>query len=148
MADNDYEGALDAARRAHSLALASRSVVDELLAGSRIIAAVLAAPDAVPTTECRQIFARMLDTHMWFLILAAVEAISNNLARTGHTQAAATIVGHLTTQENTWDGRFSGSRQQTLELVGLDEHADEWMADGAAMTRDEITAYTLDQLPE
>ena len=39
-------------------------------------------------------------------------------------------------------------RQQTLHLVGLDDRADEWMADGAAMTRDEITAYTLDQLPE
>jgi hypothetical protein len=147
-ADNDYEGSLDAARHAHSLALETRSVVDELLTSYRIIAALLAPPDAVLTPECRQIFARMLDTRMWFTIRAAVEAIANNLARTGHTQAAATIVGHLTTQENTFDGLISGLRQHTLDLVGLDEHADEWMANGAAMTRDEIVAYTLDQLPE
>jgi tetratricopeptide (TPR) repeat protein len=147
-ADNDYEGSLDAARHAHSLALETRSVVNELIAGFRIIAAVLAPPDAAPTPECRQIFIRILDTRMWYSIWAAVEPIANNLARTGHTQAAATIVGHLTTQENTWDGLIFGSRQHTLDLVGLDEHADEWMANGAAMTRDEIVAYTLDQLPE
>jgi tetratricopeptide (TPR) repeat protein len=147
MADNDYEGSLDAARRAHSLALETRSAVDELLAGFRIIAAVLAPLDAVLTPECRQIFTRMLDTRSWFSIWAAVEAISNNLARTGRTQAAATIVGHLATHENTWDGQVFGLRQQTLDLVGLDDCADEWMANGAAMTRDEIAAYTLDQLP-
>jgi hypothetical protein len=90
----------------------------------------------------------MLDTRMWFAIWTAVEAIANNLARTGYTQAAAAIVGHLNTQETTWDGQMFGSRQHTLDLVGLDDRADEWIADGAAMTRDEIAAYTLDHLPE
>jgi len=147
-ANNDHEGALDAARHAHSLALETRSVVDELLTSYRIIAAVLAPPGAVPTPECRQIFIRLLDTRMWFTIRAAVEAIANNLARTGHTRAAATIVGHLNTQENTWDGQVRGSRQHTLDLVGPDYRADEWLAEGAAMTRDEIAAHTLDYLPE
>ena len=47
-----------------------------------------------------------------------------------------------------WDGQMFGSCQHTLELVGLDDRADEWIADGAAMTRDEIAAYTLDHRPE
>lgn len=85
---------------------------------------------------------------MWFSIWAAAEAIANNLACTGHARAAATIVGHLATPENTWDGQLTGVRQQTLDIVGLDDHAQEWMAHGAALTSDEIADYTLDQLPE
>jgi hypothetical protein len=46
------------------------------------------------------------------------------------------------------DGQVFGARRQTLDIVGLDDRAEEWMANGAAMTRDEIAAYTLDHLPE
>jgi predicted ATPase len=147
--DGDYEGALQSGRSAYRLAIEIGSVVDEVIVGQGVIAALLAPPDAVLTSECRNIFARMLTTSSWSSIWAAVEVIANNLARTDNPQAAAIIIGHLDRQvDTTWYAQTTAMRQLTLDLVGLDDHADDWMATGAAMTRDEIAAYTLDQLPE
>ena len=145
---NDHGGALVAARKAYSLALETRSALDENIAGWQVIAALLAPTDSVPTPECRQILARVLDRRSWFSVWTILEVIANNFARVGYTEAAATIVGHLVTQPNNGSALTTGSRHQTLDIVRRNDGADEWMATGAAMTRDEIGVYTLDQLPK
>ena len=144
---NDHDGALVAARKAYSLALETRSVLDESIGGWRVVAALLAPVDSVPTPECRQILERILDTRSWLSVWTILEVIANNFARNGHIETAATIVGHLVTQPNNGSALTTGSRQQTLDIVRCNDGADEWMAAGAAMTRDEIGIYTLDQLP-
>jgi predicted ATPase/class 3 adenylate cyclase len=144
--NRDFDEALVASRAAYALARSTRSVFDEGAAGGAIIAAIVSA-EAAPTPECRQILTRLHDTRNWFRLWLAIESIANNLARIGHAEEAATIMGYLDTHIVALPGMGRSIRDHTLEIVRQQVDGREWMDRGAGMDRDELVTYVLDQLP-
>jgi predicted ATPase len=144
--DGDRAGALAGYRATQAGALATRAAIDEILAASGIIWALLTAPDAQPTPECHQLLHRLHDARNWGVLWIAVEAVAYHLAIAGETEAAARIVGYLQAHAGNRPTEIQ-LREQTLEVVRRHSRADEWISQGAATDRDEIITHLFDQLP-
>ena len=142
----DFDGALEGYRSAQSLAVTTGSVAFEGSAGSGVVSATLGPPRATPTPECRAVLTRLHDTRCWIFLWACIDTIANYLARSGHIEAAATIIGYLEANISTWmDAALS--RTATLEILHDHPNRRSCASRGAAMNADELFAFVLEQVP-
>ena len=65
-------------------------------------------------------------------------------ASNGRLEEAGHVIGFLGTQDS--PATVADLREHAAGLVTKDEHAERWLTEGAAMSRDEIVAYALDRL--
>lgn len=142
----DFARAIESSRLGHALAVTTRSVALEGLAASQIVGATLAADDAVVTAECMDIVARLYDIRYWMPLWYCVESIADYLARRNDVPAAATLLGYLERHvaPGYEDSRLS--RNVVAEIQRAHPETADDVRRGAAMSPDEIVAFTLDLL--
>jgi predicted ATPase/class 3 adenylate cyclase len=81
----------------------------------------------------------------WQVLWWTLEALGEHWARAGKLAPAGVLIGHL--EAHSRSSRFSlADRPTTLALIAEHSAADELMATGARMSRDELVAYALDHL--
>jgi predicted ATPase len=137
-----YRDGLDLARR-----VGDRNNEGKLLIGLSIAATRFRIPEA--SNVCREAITRLYDTRHWSLIWTGIDVVARWMAATGRLDEAAVVYGHLEVHHAIWDnagGRRARSRG--LEIVRPHPHADQLMARGAAMGRDQFVAFVLDQLTD
>jgi predicted ATPase/class 3 adenylate cyclase len=94
----------------------------------------------------QETISRFYDTRDWLKTGIALVALSSWLETVGNTEAATIILGHLDTHRTPWrniDDRLTSLR-------GSRDHpdADMLIARGAAMDRDHLVAFALEQLTQ
>jgi predicted ATPase len=135
-----YRDGLALARKAGDLNNEGKNLVGVAIAATRF-----RTPDA--SAVCREAITRLYDTRHWSLAWIAIDVVARWLAAIGRLEEAAVIYGHLDLHQPVWDnvaGRRGRSRG--LEIVRQHPRADQLMARGAALDRDQIVAFVLDQL--
>jgi predicted ATPase len=108
-------------------------------------AVVLRRPDG--RAICRDAIARCYDVRMWHVVWLLIETAAGFFAAGGNFQEAAVLYGHLETHRPPFGMPGARrARQRGLDRLRQFAEADVLMAQGAAMDRDELIAYTVDSL--
>ena len=76
-----------------------------------------------------------------------VEAAALYWARTGQAEPAAVLLGHLEANHIHY-ATFVDERAQALATLRARRDAEEWLAHGAALERDQLVAYALSHLAD
>jgi hypothetical protein len=143
----DAQGAFIAADEGVDLA---RKVQDLSAEGDNLSARAFAAialhrPDAAEI--CQDAIARLYDLRFWLLVLLQIEAAAGLFATADRLREAAVIYGYLDAHQPPWGvARGHHARQRGLDRVRQLADYDLLMAQGAAIDRDELVAYSLDRL--
>ena len=135
-----YRDGLDLARKAGDINNEGKNVL-----GLAIAAARFRTPEA--SAVCREALTRLYDTRHWPLFWIGVDVVARWLGSGGKLEDAAVLYGHLEVHHPVWDNP-AGRRGRSRGLAIVREHprADPLMARGAAMGREELVAFVLDQL--
>jgi predicted ATPase/class 3 adenylate cyclase len=135
-----YRDGLELARKAGDLNNEGKNLV-----GTAIAAARFQTPEA--SAVCRAAITRLHDNRHWSLVWTAVDVVARWLAATGKVDEAAVVYGHLEAHHPIWDNAAGRrGRSRGLEIVRRHQRADQLMARGAAISRDEFITFVLDQL--
>jgi predicted ATPase len=135
-----YRDGLDLARKTGDINNEGKNLIGVAIAATRF-----RTPDA--SIVCRETVTRLYDTRHWVHFWVAIDVVARWLAATGKLEEAAIIYGHLEVHHPVWDnvaGRRGRSRG--LEIVREHPQADQLMARGSAMGRDQFVDFVLDQL--
>ena len=143
----DYQAALALYRNGIDLARASSAVVAEglNLAGAAQAMNALDLPDtdAACTDTLRFLHTHRLWSHVWVFMVT----IASRLASTERIHPASVLLGNLEAHHPPLTAQFTQrQRSQALEQVRKHQQAQEWMAEGAGLDRDQVVAYALQQL--
>jgi hypothetical protein len=113
------------------------------------IALRAAAPgfDMDPIAAYQEAITILRDLQEWFNLWMVVESLGTWWSRTGKLEQAATAFGFL---DNTGPGHHTIAQRRAKAARLVDAHPDapRWRADGAAMSRDQVISYCLEQLGE
>lgn len=140
----DVQGALATYREGLDRARKAGDIRNENLMLNAVVWAATSRQTAEATEACREAITRFHDTRTWLLLWPVLVAMSSWFETTGNIEPAAVIYGHLDAHHPPYsevDGRLRG-----LQLVHQHPRADQLMARGAAMDRDQLVAFVLEQL--
>ena len=103
----------------------------------------LDAPDAV--ARCHDAVYRLLEVRQWQKIWQVLESVALALARTGRTDDAAVILGHLDAHSPGYGMEHGlGFRDQARRLIDADGGHSEAKRYGACLSADELIAKAVD----
>ncbi len=133
---------LDYCRRALTLARAHDARVSVHTANAWIAQLSLMGRLDDPIPALRDALAGAHHDRVWMHVWTIVAALAASWADSGHLEAAAICVGYLDAHHFGTYGpdNIGGTRTR----VETDPHAQEWLAHGAHLDRDQLVAYLLD----
>jgi hypothetical protein len=108
-----------------------------------VLAAVTNSDAANPTLQ--DALTRLLSVRSWALVWVGMEALALYWARTGRDEAAAVLLGHLEAMDIHY-AYFVEQRAQAVTALQAQRDAQQHFARGAALDRDRLVAYALEQL--
>jgi hypothetical protein len=95
----------------------------------------------------RDALAQLCETNNWSYMWQAIENLAIHWVRTGAQGAGAVVLGHLEAHGRA-NAMFVIHRAQAADILRAHPETADAQARGAAMTRDQLVAYILDQLDE
>jgi len=143
---SDPEGALASYRRGVEWARMAGDVAHENwnLMGIVFAQAAIRSPDVGDVF--REAITHLYDTRDWVGIWVAMIPLSSWLESSGNAEAAAIIFGYLEAHRTPWRG--IDGRLQSLRAPHQHPQADQLITHGAAMDRDQLVAFALEQLTD
>jgi len=141
----DHAEALLSFRKAVEVAAAAGSMLDEGMGAARVITATLASPDAVLSEEVHDMLVRIRDTRSWTVVASACEPIANRLARDGHLEPAAILLGGLLADPAS--SHRNRLRSETTLLVNELDDVEQFVFQGSSMSPSEMIEFAIAQIP-
>jgi len=142
--EGDHDRALESFRRVVEVSHTAHSMLDEGMGASRVITAALARTDAVFDDEIVEMLRLIRDTKSWTVVASACESIANRLARYGHLEPAAVMLGGLLAEPTS--AHRANLRAETTERVGQLTDARRLIERGAGMTPADLVDYAFEQV--
>jgi predicted ATPase/class 3 adenylate cyclase len=146
------DGRLDAAVDHLRLALALVEQIGNRAMGSqaRLSLAFLAMASDPATAHAafEDALTHLYANREWSNLWVAIEALAIHWTETGRTEPAATLLGFLEARKDLRSVAFLGRRQDAVAALRESPEAHPWMAQGAALDRDQLVDYALDQLAD
>jgi hypothetical protein len=140
--------ALDAYRRALDL---TRQVGDVNLGGDARRAVAFATtchrPDEAAAGVCQAAVIYLYDNAQWYRLWQVMESVALVLASNRRLEDASVVLGHLDAHHPPfgWETHL-GFPAKARELVRRDACSEQWMAQGAALDRDDVVAVAIEGL--
>ena len=110
-----------------------------------VLAAMTDSDDTDPSLH--DALTRLLATRNWVLVWIVMEALALYWARVGRDEPAAVLLGHLEAN-NIRYAHFVEQRRDAVAALRARSDAEDRLAHGAALERDQLVAYALDQLAD
>ncbi len=132
-----YREGLAVARETNDLSAENLNMIGIMYAETR-----LREPNAGET--CREALKGYRDTRHWTVFWLALGAVTWWWRTTGKLEALAVVCGHVDAHHPVW--RDSDAHHEELQAAHRHPDADDLMARGAAMDRDQLVAFVVDQL--
>jgi hypothetical protein len=110
-----------------------------------MLAAMIDSDDANPSFH--DALTRLLATRTWALVWVVMEALALYWARVGRDEPAAVLLGHLEANHIRY-AQFVEQRRDAVAALRDRSDAEDHLARGAALERDQLVAYALDQLAD
>jgi hypothetical protein len=111
------------------------------------IALRAAAPgfDIDPEAAYRDAVSRLFELREWGYLWLTIESLASWWARSARLEQAAVMLGHLDAAQRHW-AVMADRRAKATAAVTQHPDGARWMAHGAALTRDHLVEYALEQL--
>ena len=91
----------------------------------------------------REVLHRLYADRHWLDLWVAIESLAAHWASTGRSAHAAVLLGHLDSRGR---GHVALARRRARISVALSSTQPDYMAQGAAMDREELVRFALDEL--
>jgi hypothetical protein len=142
-----YDVALAHFRKAMELAVRSGNPLYEglTLFSLGVLAAMTDSDDT--DRSVHDALTQMLATRNWVLVWTVIEALALYWARARRDGPAAVLLGHLEAH-NIRYAYFVEQRREAVAALGARGDAEDRLAQGAALERDQLVAYALAQLAD
>ena len=145
----DPERAFTAAHESVVLARTVGDLATERSSLSTLAMAAVALRRADAGEICRDAITQIYDFRMWRLVWLLIETVAGFFTAAGRLQEAAVLYGYLEAHRPPFGmPAVRRARQRGLDRVRQLADFDLSMAQGAAMDRHELVAYTLDRLAQ
>jgi hypothetical protein len=90
---------------------------------------------------------QLLASRTWAFVWTVIEALALYWARVGREEPAAVLLGNLEAN-NIRHAYFVEQRRDAVAALRAGGDAEDHLAEGAALGRDQLVAYVLDQLAD